>query len=456
MRVASLPSRRLLPIGLVILHVICLVALFLLLSRTAHAQVITETNGVGPLDYYPPDDTKVSGHPNNYDATWISYEDCESSIDVGVSLSVSPPDAGAVGDYVLQAFATTTGADCGSDVTMRSGATGVCWQVGIGKPNVANVKATAQATYYVPVRDILRGIGQPAGTGLAYTAGTESACHVATVSGVIPVTVWFMLVDPSLSNVTTEVAVQLSAELIGPAPPTTIKAGVGDGLLVLSWTPSADPTTFGYNIFIDPLPGHEPADGDADAVASDATAPTTSVCPDAASPDAGTCHTATVYEAGAAGGTCPSTVLTGGVTGTADAGATTDAAADADASSIVSAVVSGYPPTASQLALLALQVDGMSQASATIKGLKNGVVYTVAIAAIDGLEDNGPLSGPACSAPSAIVDFYDRYGADGGRGGGGFCAIEGVGLPATTSALALALSTAALALGRRRRARRRT
>jgi hypothetical protein len=159
---------------------------------------------------------------------------------------------------------------------------------------------------------------------------------------------------------------------------------------------------------------------------------------------------------------CPSTILTGGVTGIVDSGTTvpiTTTSADAAATTTtsndagVTTVVAGTAPTTAQLAQIDqnAQVGGGTQTSATIKGLKDGYVYTVAIAAIDNLNDNGPLSTPQCATPSPIDDFFSQYRAEGGLAGGSFCALEGVGIPTGTGVFGLVMVGACVGLLRRRR-----
>ncbi len=464
----------------VALACLCL-ALVALAPRSAFAQTITQTMGTSVLDYLPASAGGGGGpstHPNNVDATWISYSDCENNVQIYVPVSVTVPANGFAG-YNVAAYATTvTGTDCGQP-TSHSGATGVCWSVELS-PGVFTGVPVQAVTYEVPVRDILRNIGAAAGIGLNQVAGTEAACHVAAQSGAIPISLQFVIADNG-GNEDSNLQIGLNAELIGPAPPTGITLGVGEGLLKLSWTPVSDPTTQGFNIFIDPLPGHEGQSADAAAEEAststgDASEGTMVVCADAGfldggvdeadAPieipiDGGMCHTVTIREASAAQtSACPSTILTSGVTGVVDSGTTVPIPTSLDSSigvdttdAAFTPVVSGTAPTAAQLAQLdtMAQVGGGTQTSATIKGLKDGYVYTVAIAAIDNLNDNGPLSTPYCATPSPINDFYEQYRADGGLAGGSFCALEGVGIPAGTGAFGVVMVGACLALARRRR-----
>jgi hypothetical protein len=440
--------------------------------RVASAQTISQTMGTTVLDYLP--NGQPSMHPNNVDATWISYSDCEANVQIYVPLSVTVPPQGFSG-YILAAYATTiTGTDCGIS-TNRSGATGVCWEVALD-PGVVTAAPVQQATYQVRVQDLLRQIGGAAGVNLQYIAGTEAACHVASESGAIPLSLQFIISDLG-GNEDSNVQIGLNVELIGPAPPTGLALGIGEGLLKLSWTPVSDPNTQGFNIFVDPLPGHEGQSVDAAAATvADAAEESSLVCADAGFTDGGIseagdvilvpldggmCHTVTKgQQAGSVQATqCPSTILTSGVTSVLDSGVTTPVTTTEDSSLLstteddggIVPVVAGTAPTAVELAQVYYSIGGGTQTGTTIKGLKDGYVYTVAIAAIDNLNDNGPLSTPLCATPSPIDDFFQEYANDGGLAGGGFCALEGVGVPAGTGVFAFGMAACCVALLKRRR-----
>jgi hypothetical protein len=435
-------------------------------ARSAQAQTISQTMGTSILDYTQ--SGQASNHPNNVDATWISYSDCESNVLIYVPVTVTVPASGFA-NYNVRAFATTvTGTDCGVS-TSNSGATGVCWQVALS-PGTLSAIPVQQVTYEISVRELLRNIGAAAGTNLQYIAGTEAACHVAKQSGAIPLSLQFIVSDLG-GNEDSSLQIGLNVELIGPAPPTGITIGVGEGLLKLNWTPVSDPNTQGFNIFIDPLPGQEGTDAGA-TTSNDAGAPADLVCEDAGfldgglgedgapieTPvDGGACHYRTVIEASTSQTTmCPSTILTSGVTGILDSGDIASTTTEDDASASTSTddaaaeeIVSGTAPTTAQLAQIdkSAQIGGGTQTAATVKGLKDGYVYTIAIAAIDNLNDNGPLSTPVCATPAPVDDFYDEYRAAGGLAGGGYCSFEGAGVPtgmgaATVFALCLYLSVA--------------
>jgi hypothetical protein len=104
-----------------------------------------------------------------------------------------------------------------------------------------------------------------------------------------------------------------------------------------------------------------------------------------------------------------------------------------------------------------LTVTGEADSTFTISGLTNGPPgYTVVVSSVDNFGNIGPPSIEACATPMPVNDFWKIYRTDGGQAGGGFCALEAVGAPASTSvAFAGAGALVIAGLRRRRRTRRR-
>jgi hypothetical protein len=57
-----------------------------LASGVASAQTVAQTMGATLLDYTNP--MNPSTHPNNVDATWISYSDCENDATAGALMGL--------------------------------------------------------------------------------------------------------------------------------------------------------------------------------------------------------------------------------------------------------------------------------------------------------------------------------------------------------------------------------
>jgi hypothetical protein len=87
----------------------------------------------------------------------------------------------------------------------------------------------------------------------------------------------------------------------------------------------------------------------------------------------------------------------------------------------------------------------------TLTGLRDGYYYNIAVAAVDGAGNVGPLA-VTCGEPIQIADFWYNYTVAGGQAGGGFCsAAEGVGVPAGTSGLGVLMIASFVAILRKRR-----
>jgi len=446
---ASIPHVRRQPAAALLrgLAVLAMVVGVLCVSRTASAQMVQLNTGV-PLTNTP------STHPAGFGGTWISYQDCIQDATVTVPLELTPPAGGWAG-YGLYVFATASpGVDCG-DPSQRSAMTGSCWAV--TETYVPPVTGTDEVT--IPIREMLANL-DAGGTGIdpSYpgTVGPD-VCSSVTTSGTHPLFLQFVLFTGDETNEQSNLTLGFLAELFGPAPPTSVDAGVGNEQLTVTWTPSTDPATTGYDIFIDPLPGHE---GMQTTSTTDAAVPVTIVCPDGSTPDGSAglpsgCHYTSDVDAEAAPAVCPSTILVGSgttTTTTLDASTTDSALTDTTDAAIGTTTTTGSlaPPSQAVLGQFLQTLSGQTTSQVTIQGLKNGVVYTVAVTAVDELADNGPLSNPACETPSVIEDFYEEYRADGGLAGGGFCALEGPGMPTGAGVFGVALVAACVAWKKRR------
>jgi hypothetical protein len=275
----------------------------------------------------------------------LNYADCEDDDILTFSLTLQNRQT-----YPLEVWA---GDGC-DELAVRTSTTQTkCWLLYSATPAVSDVSVDIHA------RSIVWGTttGYPGMAGsTAIVPGTlidagQDACEApgsAAPVGPTPIELYFMLVDPSNLNsiVGTSATWTASAKLVGPPPPDTLTAAIGDRELVLHFSydndQESDPTINGYQFYCDPQPGL--------AAAADAgVAPT----------DAGV--------AAQACGVVPSQVLI---------------------------------PAAPHLNLpLPCGTAPLTATGGTVTGLVNGVPYDVATAAVDTYENVGPLSRLACDVP---------------------------------------------------------
>jgi hypothetical protein len=264
----------------------------------------------------------------------------------------------------------------------------------------------------------------------------------------------------------------LVAGTLGPQAPANVVVTVGTGYTTLTWTPPDDNTIYGYYVYCQNY-------GKIDAAVPDGTAPApvADVCTDA---DPGCVNG---YDAGVPSYLCPSKYFNDIYTVPACAGSTNpydSGTGVPDAAAVVDTGIAVVQPTAdgavavgpintnagiSQIpgAFICASptdtVDGATTLGSTIStatvATTNYDFYVFAVAAVDILGNVGPVGNLQCGTPGPIADFWYNYATlDGGLAGGGYCALEGVGMPAGSACMAVGVGLAAIGLVRRRRRRR--
>lgn len=369
-------------------------------------------------------DHRAYDPPANRDQLAISRSDCQKGDSFVFNVTAS--------GYSGYSFEVWVGTTCAT-LASRSSTTQTCIKV---------AERTPIATFSVdlPVQAIVTT--PTTGAGVNVVKGDISACTPdTTIVGSKQVTLYFLLTQ---ENVEAQVSQTWSTtvDLVGPPAPTGATAGFGDTMLAVDWTPQSDLTDVaGYRFYCDPVPGQESADAGATTMAGDA-GDVDVLVPNDASDDAA--DDASSDAGGDAEAGTPS-----------DAGATDAATPEAGSTGTLP---SNCPATTrlveGQIPDEAFYCGSVSTGSATsgkITGLKNGVTYAVAVAAVDALENTGPLSNIACDAPGPVDDFFDLYKEAGGAGGGGFCSLGSVpGVAGHAGAAGTILALAAVALLRRR------
>ena len=278
-------------------------------------------------------------------------------------------------------------------------------------------------------------------------------------------------------------------DLLGPRPPTEIKAGIGEQRLIVSYEASPDTETGdakGYYLFCHVqgasggAGGANGAGGGASGTGGGASgtgggasgtgggASGTGGAGGAASGTGGAGGAGSVGGAGGAGGS-------GGADGGGGGGTTTSSSTTSSTTSTGTTGGGGGDPSCSSALLnpgetpnrdalpegVYLCGEGSDTSGIEITQLAEGVpienyqAYVVGVAAYDGAKYVGKLSALACQTPMPVDDFYELYRDAGGLAGGGYCSMKGfLGRPDPAALLAALLGGSAGAFALRRRARR--
>lgn len=410
----------------------------LVTSLGGAAQAQTTTTGAVTLTLNTKGIVHKIPRTNNRDNTLINRADCDS--DDEITFPVTLANFGADS---LQGWVGTT--NC-TDAAIRQSTTQTqCWKVfdefPTGQfPNTPNVT--------IPVKRMLAGYScgtiDTSGTagasstggdtsaggssgGTATTAGTggdttttpitSASCPIYPIlslvnpdpdictrtasiaaAGATTLTLYLMLVDPSSLAATAQASWVATFKLVGPPAPDNVTAGIGGNLLVMNFSYTnapVDQTGNGFNLYCDPPKGRD--------VAVDA--------------------------------------------GLIDADASTGPEVKCNAPTSQVLVPNQLPPTDSQYLCGGTASKNAQSANAT--NLVNGVVYNVAVSAVDTYGNTGPLSKLTCEVPQPIIGFFKGYQDAGGQAGGGFCSFSRHREPLTLIAV---LGFASYLVLRRRRA----
>jgi hypothetical protein len=457
-------------------------------TTTGGAESVNASGQLNPDRIVNGQDLGQTTRPQNLNPTGISYSDCISNMSLRFSVLLSGFIAS---DSASMQIWASRGTDCTAATNRGIGGVAVCWPLGAGTAAGLIANGVSQS-FDVRVQDIV-GPQNESPTTTTYQHFGQAACSAQPTSSSVPMTIWFLPLNSVGTLLGTAYQYPINTDLVGPPPPVGVSDSVGDTLFNVSWTPSVDADTAGYDVFIDPIPGQEGASGSA----SDAQL-TQLICPDAtveasaagtavvdgagdeagddAAPDdaeaaaapasssapSNTTSTACYYapivnpSLPSANGTCTSTVLTAGIVIGSGAAVSTqefDEAGNVIDSSVVS--TGGGISTIPAANIVGLNagatIASESSGNFTIVGLTNGVTYNVAVAAVDGSGNIGPASTLVCDSPAPVVDFWNAYRNSGGLAGGGFCALEAVGLPVGPTVAFAGAAAGLLAIARRRR-----
>lgn len=397
--------------------------------------------------------------PTLNQAHWVNYQDCVDNLHFRYNIKADP------GGCRFEFWAGQ--ADCANDETRNSTNNVRCFRVVAGRQTTTNAVIGVD----VPVRqliaartDVRSRLGL-SGTDVQ-TVGPEVCDKARETEQIDPVSIGFYPICVSGDKIAGSLTAlrgerQPSIDVMGPVAPTNVRAGVGDGLLLVQWDSAVNQTTFGFRVFNAPAAGQTTRQVCEDVPVSDSG---TSAVTDAAS----TVNDAAVVTDAFADATDDAALdaasVADGSLANADAGASTTTTTTADAgktcrNEVVSVACiapwevsdSGADAGSSTLPQNAGVTEVRTVTSAVVSGLQNNVSYAVAVAALDNYGNPGTLSTVACATPVLVDDFWQLYREKGGRAGGGFCALEAVGMPAGAFVLWGWLSAVGITVWRRRR-----
>jgi len=524
------------------------IAVFGLLAAPVHAQTTTNIPSV-LADLNDPFPTRivngvnlgVSTRPVGLNPDGVNYADCISDMTLQYTVFVS----GFADGQELEVWVSSSNGDCTQDVNRGTGGVAVCWEV--ATLGAVNQVAQTSVPFNIRVQDLVgpQAAVPPAPSGPVHEGA--SACLAQPTETAVTLTVYVLpVVSGYIVSGATSFQQEIITDLVGPSPPENVNIADGDTLFVVNWTANADADTYGYDVFIDPMPGAngtlvdasaagavqlicpdagssstsssssstsssssssdldssdvdssdvnssdaDSSDADSsDANSSDAnssagsssSSSTTASSTGSSSSSQSGCYSVSIGSTSPMPGTtsCNSQVLldesvrdSGAVTSTVnDAGdlveASTSTSGLLGVATIPCAYLLGRTPAScpdGQLVYMStsLTAIGETDQSYTITDLidfgpggtqNQPVDYNVVVAAVDASGNVGPPSPEACDYPAPVNDFYTLYRNAGGTAGGGFCALEAVGMPVGSSAAALG-GVGAVILGLYRRRRR--
>ncbi|MGO8993328.1 MAG: hypothetical protein ACLQVI_08355 [Polyangiaceae bacterium] len=476
--------------------------LVLLFSPDARAQTPAVTGIVGAVLRLEPNGSSADSfstgnpHPGGVAANVVNYEDCEANLNYQFTLSLS----GLYPQYDLVAWA---GPDDCTAAAARESPTATCWPLTAGpivQGGGVDDAGAPTTTVTLRMQDITSNAGVTSAINPSYAPATNAACSAQTDDVASSIAVYFFFTDHVAPGDAIGVAqaypltVDTRAQTIGESG-FTVAEGL-DTQLTVNITVAPDPSTVVFNIYCDPPPGQESTltqvpydaatnnglcvlDSGSIAIVDSATDALSSV-EDSGPEDAATvtdsASTIVVGTDDAGGNRCGVTLNDAGIPTSGTAACSGSSVLQPGGGSITTTLVpetddSGTDVTAADGGIVYVEAGvatggtmtlgiptkylcgtvAATNPTYTITGLKDGYYYTIAVAAVDGAGNVGPLA-VTCQEPVQLADFWYQYTASGGQAGGGYCSTaEGVGVPAGTSGLGLLAIASVIAAVRKRR-----
>ena len=353
----------------------------------------------------------------------VNLQDCRDNQYISFPLTIT-----GTGNLIGEIWATDTGAAC-SDPVQRNSTAAQCYKI----PS-ARFIITPTQTVNINVKEMIKGIGDQSAVTDA------SGCRQINLS---TIDVWFLALSGSTASAQLDVPIRVST--LGPQPLSGVRALPGDTRISIAWDAvgeggAADVIGVVAYCDADPQPVGATDGGTADVCTTADADPDA----DASETPEPTCTT-TSTSGTAAGDPIPAP---GAIDSNGKACATS-AFTPASGKKLI-------PDRAFNDKYQCGSVTGTGNtvvaAKVADKDLVNGKTYAVAVAATDSFGNIGELSAPICQFPEATSDFWRDYRNGGGQSGGGFCSIDGPGIPA--GSFSLLMVGVVVGLSSLRRARR--
>jgi hypothetical protein len=212
----------------------------------------------------------TSTRPPALNPNGISYDDCAEDMTLQFLLTACGFDG-----QNLQVWASES-SDCTQPTDRGIGQASICWPVSQGSTGL--VQLQGGVTYNIRVQDIVGPQNQsPSPTTM--TSQGLSACSAQASFLAVPININFVPLNSDGTYAGQAFTYALSTDMVGPPAPPGVQILDGDTLFVVNWTANTDTDTGGYDVIIDPIPGHEPADGSVSSSSTGTGATTELVCP---------------------------------------------------------------------------------------------------------------------------------------------------------------------------------
>jgi hypothetical protein len=223
-------------------------------SGQAYPDRIVNAPPLLPSGVAPGADLGESTRAQNLTPLGINHDDCISDMVLSFEVVLSGFD----GSENLQVWASKS-SDCtaATDRGALGAIAALCWPVAPQYWQTGPVIQSPQTvTIQVRVQDLVGPQNAPPFPP-TYTAQGAAACNAQPTFAAVPMTINFVPVDSSGNYDGTAYQFAQPTDLIGPPAPTGLTLAVGDTLLFASWGLNVDSDTAGYDLYIDPIPGHE-------------------------------------------------------------------------------------------------------------------------------------------------------------------------------------------------------